>query len=234
MDTLYIVMPAWNEEANIETVVRQWYPLLEGKGKQSRLVVADSGSTDRTHEILCSLQNELPQLEVLSETGRYHGPKVIALYKLAADRHADYVFQTDSDGQTDPAEFGRFWKNRRRYEGIFGARRERGDGQARAFVEKVVCLLLRLYFGVRVPDANAPFRLMHARTLGKYLPLLPDDYELPNIILTACFVKHHEKTAFPVITFKPRLAGKNSINIRRIVKIGWKALGDFHRFRQIM
>lgn len=29
MDTLYIVMPAYNEEANIEAVVRQWYPIIE-------------------------------------------------------------------------------------------------------------------------------------------------------------------------------------------------------------
>jgi len=52
MDSLYIVMPAYNEEKCIEKVVKQWYPLLEGKGDNSRLVVADSGSTDRTHEIL--------------------------------------------------------------------------------------------------------------------------------------------------------------------------------------
>lgn len=30
MDSLYIVMPAYNEEANIERVVRLWYPLLGG------------------------------------------------------------------------------------------------------------------------------------------------------------------------------------------------------------
>ena len=31
MDTLYIVMPAYNEEENIESVVRSWYPVLEGE-----------------------------------------------------------------------------------------------------------------------------------------------------------------------------------------------------------
>lgn len=30
MDSLYIVMPAYNEEENIENVVRQWYKLLGG------------------------------------------------------------------------------------------------------------------------------------------------------------------------------------------------------------
>ena len=55
MDSLYIVMPAYNEEANIEGVVRQWYPVLAGKSEASRLVIADSGSNDRTHEVLENL-----------------------------------------------------------------------------------------------------------------------------------------------------------------------------------
>ena len=28
MDNLYIVMPAYNEEDNIESVVRAWYPVM--------------------------------------------------------------------------------------------------------------------------------------------------------------------------------------------------------------
>jgi hypothetical protein len=34
------------------------------------------------------------------------------------------------------------------------------------------------------------------------------------------------------ITFKPRQAGTNSINIKRIVGIGWKSLGDFRSLRK--
>lgn len=30
MDTLFIVMPAYNEEENIEHVVRDWYQILGG------------------------------------------------------------------------------------------------------------------------------------------------------------------------------------------------------------
>ena len=42
-----------------------------------------------------------------------------------------------------------------------------------------------MYLGVNVPDANAPFRLMKAETVEKYLYRMPADYNLPNIILTA-------------------------------------------------
>lgn len=235
MDTLYIVMPAYNEEANIENVVKQWYPILKGKGEASRLEIADNGSTDRTHAILENLQERgYSQLEILSDSDRYHGPKVIALYEYAIKNHSDYIFQTDSDGQTNPLEFDEFWKLREQYAGIFGNRTVRGDGKDRAFVEKVVCFLLRLYFGVKVPDANAPFRLMKAETVGKYLNKLPSDYNLPNIMLTTYFSYYGENITFKEISFKPRQAGKNSINIAKIVKIGWEALKDFYQLKQKM
>ena len=234
MDSLYLVMPAYNEEENIEEVVRAWYPLLDGKGEASRMVVADSGSTDGTHRILETLQEEFPKLEILSDTGKQHGPKVIALYDYAIKNGADYIFQTDSDGQTNPAEFARFWNLRGRYAAIFGLRKERGDGKIRAFVERVVCLLLGLYFRVIVPDANAPFRLMRADAVKKYLYRMAPDYNLPNIMLTTFFAYYHEKIRFRKITFRPRQAGTNSVNVKKIVQIGWKALGDFRAFRKDM
>lgn len=232
MDTLYIVMPAYNEEANIESVVRSWYKMLKVAGPKSRLVVADSGSSDQTHAILQKLQKRHPQLKILTNTEKRHGPKVTALYKYAIKNGADYIFQTDSDGQTNPNEFYGFWNRRMKYNAILGHRKVRGDGKARAFVEKVVCQLLNLYFGVNVPDANAPFRLIKATTLERYITKIPNDYNLPNIMITTFLMYNHESVNFEIISFKPRTVGKNSINIPKITKIGWRALSDFKRFKK--
>lgn len=234
MDKLYIVMPAYNEEANIEQVVRAWYNILEGKEEGSRLVVADSGSSDNTHAILKKLQEQLPQLEILEKSEKQHGPKLMALYRYAIENGADYVFQTDSDGQTNPLEFETFWEKRNRFSAIIGRRRVRGDGASRAFVEKVVCLLLKMIFGVSVPDANAPFRLMRTDLVSGYIDRIPADYNIPNIMFTTYFAFYQEKIKFEEISFQPRQGGKNSINIMKIVKIGWKALGDFWRFKKDM
>ncbi len=231
---LYVVMPAYNEEDNIEEVIKAWYPILDGKDERSRLVIADSGSSDKTHDILVKMQEDMPQLEILEKTDRYHGPKVIALYDHAIKNGADYVFQTDSDGQTNPKEFDEFWNKREDYDAIFGHRTQRGDGKSRAFVEKVVCFLLHLYFGVKVPDANAPFRLIDTKTLEKYLYRLKPDYNIPNIMITMYFAYYKEKICFIPISFKPRQAGVNSINIPRIISIGWKALGDFAYYKKGM
>lgn len=229
-------MPAYNEEENIEQVIKAWYPLIEEEDRAdtSRLVVADSGSSDRTHEILMELQKNYPKLQILADTEKQHGPKVLALYKYAIAQGADYIFQTDSDGQTDPMEFENFWKMTEEYDLIIGNRTARGDGKSRAYVEKVVCLLLRIYFGVKVPDANAPFRLMRADIVNKYINRMPDNYNIPNIMFTTYFKYYDEKMLFKEISFRPRQAGNNSINIPRIMEIGWKALGDFRRFKREM
>lgn len=234
MNTLYVVMPAYNEEENIEEVVRAWYPVLEGKSDESRLVIADSGSIDGTHSILMDLRKEFPKLEILENTGKQHGPKIIALYDYSIKQGTDYIFQTDSDGQTDPGEFAAFWNMVSQYDAILGHRHVRGDGKQRAFVENVVCFLLKIYFGVSVPDANAPFRLMKADVVKKYLYRLDADYNLPNIMITTYFSYYKENIAFKKITFKPRQGGVNSINIPKIVKIGWKALGDFRTLKKGM
>lgn len=232
MDNIYVVMPAYNEAESIESVVDSWYAVLEGKGGNSRLVVADGGSTDNTHELLIQLQQKYPRLEILSDTRKEHGPKVIALYDHAIKNGADYIFQTDSDGQTNPDEFHEFWKLRNKYDAVIGKRISRGDGKARALVEKVLCVILYLYYRVSIQDANAPFRLMKSELVQKYLEKLPADYELPNIMLTTYFVYYKESVKFVNITFAARQNGVNSVNMKRIIKTGWRALSDFYRLRK--
>ena len=119
-------------------MIKAWYPLIdeEDRADTSRLVVADSGSSDRTHEILMELQKNYPKLQILVDTEKQHGPKVLALYKYAIVQGADYIFQTDSDGQTDSMEFENFWKMIEEYDLIIGKRTARGDGKSRAYVEK--------------------------------------------------------------------------------------------------
>ena len=234
MDKLYIVMPAYNEETNIVEVVKEWYPILEGKSEDSRMVIADGGSKDNTLQILYDLQKDYPKLEVFSKPGTDHGTKLIFLYDYAIKQKADYIFQTDSDGQTLPEEFEAFWQLRNEYDAILGNRSSREDGKDRVFVENVLRFILWIFFGAKTPDANAPFRLMKPELVGRYLYYLPEDFNLPNALLAACFSRFHEKVKYMHVTFRPRQGGKNYINVKRIVKIGWESLGNFWKLRKTL
>ena len=236
MAGLYIVIPAYNESENIENCINDWYKVVEKYNAEgnSRLVIVNDGSKDNTYEQVQKLAESRPLLIAENKKNGGHGSAVLYGYIYAIEHGADYIFQTDSDGQTNPKEFDAFWEQRYEYDGIFGKRLVRGDGKNRAFVEKVVCLLLKIYFGVDVPDANAPFRLMKCDVVKKYLYKMERDYNLPNIMMTTYFAYNKERIAFKEITFMPRVAGVNSINIRKIIKIGWKALGDFRRLKKGM
>jgi hypothetical protein len=95
-------------------------------------------------------------------------------------------------------------------------------------------MYLLFFFGRLVPDANAPFRLMRAELVDKYIGLMPDGFNLPNAILTECFVKFKEKVTFREITFRPRQGGKNYMNWNRIVKIGKESIKNFSMVRKNM
>lgn len=144
----------------------------------------------------------------------------------------EYVFQTDSDGQTSAAEFETFWNLRKQYDAVLGNRSKRGDGIVRLLVERILCSILYFIFGIRIPDANAPFRLMKTSLVKKYLNKMPSDYNLPNVMLTTYFKYYSENIRFMQISFKPRQGGKNSINLPKIVKIGWQALRDFYELKE--
>lgn len=229
MESLYIIVPAYNEAKNVEKVISDWYPIIEifGGGADSRLVIIDDGSTDDTYKLVCKYAENYPFIVPLTKKNGGHGSAVLYGYRYAIENGADYIFQTDSDGQTEPKEFELFWLHRKEYDAILGNRVLRKDGIFRKAVEKILCMMLFMIFGIKVPDANAPFRLMKREVLEKYIQNFDQDFSLPNVMLTTYFKYNNEKLLFCEITFKPRYAGSNSMNIRKIIIIGWKAWKDF-------
>lgn len=227
METIYFVMPAYNEAENIEEVVKMWYPVVEKCGTGSRLVIANDGSKDNTFEIMTRLKEKYPLLIPINKENSGHGATVLYLYRYAIENGADYIFQTDSDGQTNPDEFWQFYDNRNKYDFQIGYRKGRQDGGSRIFVTKTLKLIVWIMFHEWVTDANTPFRLMKTERLKEILKVIPEDFFLCNVAISAIAVKWKESIKFYKITFKPRQGGINSINMKRIFKIGWKAIGDF-------
>lgn len=234
MDKLYIVIPAYNEEENIKQVIDDWYPVVEahnGNG-ESRLVIIDDGSKDSTYRIMQEYAKERPLFHPITKPNGGHGATVLYGYNYALEQGADYIFQTDSDGQTLPAEFEQFWNDRNAYDMVIGWRKGREDGASRVFTTKVLKLVIKVCFGVTVTDANTPFRLMKASTLAEHIQLVPKDFNLSNVIISVIYTKKKLKMKYYPITFRPRQGGVNSINLKKIFKIGKQALSDFREINK--
>lgn len=233
-DNLYIVIPAYNEEQNIETVAREWHEVVEKIGNDSKLVIINDGSKDSTLSKLKELEKTLPNLIALDKKNGGHGDTVLFGYKYALDNNAKYIFQTDSDGQTLSSEFWTFWDNRANHSAVIGHRKGREDGFSRIIVTKVLKLVLFLIFHLKVTDANTPFRLIKKETLEKYYPMIPEHFNLSNVMLTVLMLENKEDVEFKSITFRPRQGGVNSINLKKITKIGIQAVKDFRRIRKTL
>lgn len=231
-DNLYIVMPAYNEESNIEAVIKQWYPVVEKIGGDSRLLVINDGSKDGTYAKICECEKEHPRLMGIDKKNEGHGATILYGYKKAIQEGADYIFQTDSDGQTLPEEFWDLWKDREQGGLLIGYRKGRQDGFSRVFVTKVLKYVLFLTFKVVVKDANTPYRLMKASQLEEVLKKIPEGFHLSNVLMTVIYKKDNLGVKYYPITFRPRQGGINSINMKRIVGIGKKAWLDFRQLNR--
>lgn len=229
MTKVFFVMPAYNEADNIADTIREWYPVVEKLSQQgidSKLVVANDGSKDNTFAIMHKLASQYPLLAPINKTNSGHGATCIYLYRHAIENGADYIFQTDSDGQTNPEEFMQLWNNREGYDMIIGKRRNRKDGVDRIIISKVLKCVVRMTFGVWVPDSNVPYRLMKAEKLGVILDVIPSDFFLANVPILAIAVKWNYKIKWCEISFQPRKGGHSFINVRTIARIGWKTIKD--------
>ena len=234
MDKLYLVMPAYNEEENIGQVIADWYPVVEQIGGESRLVVLDDGSKDRTYSILKDACADHPLLIPVKKENQGHGATVLYGYRYALEQEPDYIFQTDSDGQTDPREFWEFWEQREAYDMVIGHRCRREDGRSRIFVTQVLKLVIRLCFHEDVTDANTPVRLMKAEVLREQIRLIPENFNLSNVILSVIYAKKGLRVKYIPITFRPRQGGENSINLKKIFGIGCQAVRDFWKINRML
>ncbi len=225
-------MPAYNEAANIKNVIEQWLPIVEKIGIDSRLVIFDDGSKDETFEITKGISLNNTQLIPIRKGNSGHGSTLMFAYNYAIENGANFIFQTDSDGQTNPEEFWEFWRDRGQFDFQIGVRNNRQDGFDRVIVTLVLKSLILLVFRKHLNDANTPFRLMNANKLKPVLDLIPPNYFLSNVLMSVIIVSRNESISWKPVTFKPRQGGVNSINLKKIFKIGFVSMRDFVTFRK--
>ena len=70
---------------------------------------------------------------------------------------------------------------------------------------------------------------MKAGILKESLEYLEEGETLTNVMISAVFARRKKRVLYRQITFRPRQGGTNSINFRKISRIGLDALERFRR-----
>jgi glycosyltransferase involved in cell wall biosynthesis len=228
---LAVVMPIYNEEANIEAVVTEWVEELNRLGISFALLAINDGSKDGTGFALQRLAERYPgSVTPVEKRNGGHGQACRTGYSLAVEGGSDWTLQIDSDGQCDPRFFSSFWSCRDEVDAVFGVRKTRDDGLSRVLVSAGCRIATSLLCGIDLKDANVPYRLIRTSVLKEALIRIPNDFDMQNVALTLTLKRDSSlRWKYVPIHFRERQGGTNSIHFKRIVRMGWELLINLHK-----
>jgi glycosyltransferase involved in cell wall biosynthesis len=218
-ESLWIVMPVYNEEESIRKVLNEWFPVVRSLDVPFVFAVINDGSKDQTLKILQDEAQQNSEMQVYDRTNSGHGRSCIFGYQEALRAGADWVLQIDSDGQCDPKYLPRFWQARKNHSVLMGFRYYRKDGLIRFLVSRFVTLVVFFASGVWVWDPNVPYRLISADTLSQSLQTMPDNFHLANVLIAAR-LKRLKKIKWLPIVFRERYGGSPSVRTHSFLKQG--------------
>ena len=154
---LTIVLPALNEEANIDAAVTRATEVATRHCTDHEVIVVDDGSTDSTAAIVERLAADDPRIRLIKhEVNQGYGGALKSGFLAAT---MDLVFFTDSDNQFDLDELGIFIDLIQSVDVVAGYRIKRRDPFFRRLNARAWNYLVRALFYVPVRDIDCAFKL---------------------------------------------------------------------------
>ena len=166
-DAVYMVVPTYNEAANLEPLVRE--VLAQAAGL--RVVVVDDASPDGTGEIADRLARETGRVDVVHRPGKLGlGTAYIAGFKRALELGAELVGTMDADGSHDPRSLPAFIAAARRADVVVGSRYLRGVSVINWPMQRILLSwfanrYVRALTGLPLTDCTSGYRLYRRRAL---------------------------------------------------------------------
>ena len=201
-----MVLPAHNEEGNIEAVTRRAEEVLPGVADQYEILIVDDGSKDRTGAIADRLSTENPAVRVIHHArNRGYGQ---AWRTGIAAANGDWIFFMDSDRQFDIGDIDRLTTRSEPYDIVTGYRISRNDPYYRFLVGSCFNILVKLLFNVHLRDIDCGFKMFRAPLLKSMTLESPGALINTEIHAKANLV--HAKTLEVGISHYPRTVGRQS------------------------
>ena len=208
-----IIIPAYNEEKNIETVVKN----LETNFPEYDYVVINDCSTDSTLQIL--EKNHFNYVSLPHNLGI--GGAVQTGYMYARDYGYDIAIQLDGDGQHDPAYIKDIILpiENGEAEYVIGSRFIEHEGfqssSTRRMGINILSGWIKMLCGKKVFDVTSGFRAVNRSCILHFASDYPQDYPEPKAIIDA--VLHGVRITEVPVVMKERLGGESSITLWRSV-----------------
>lgn len=212
---LSIFFPFWNEEKNIENVVKKAIPVAERVALNWEILMIDDGSSDRTYQVCKKLADEDPKhLEVIShKPNRGYGAALREGFEKAK---YNLVVFNDGDSQFDFSEVNKFIEKVKSADIVIGYRKKRRDHPVRRVLMWVLKIWDFIFFGFYFKDIDCGFKLFRKSAITAISPLKAEGAMITTEIL-AKTIKAGLKIAEVEVTHNPRLYGNQSGGNLRVI-----------------
>ncbi len=208
-----IIIPAYNEEENIEKTVTS----IQKEAKGFDYVIINDCSTDRTKEICENKGYNVVNLPINLGIGG----AVQTGYKYAFEYGYDVAVQVDGDGQHDPeflntmAEF----MQQNKVDMVIGSRfiEKKGfqSSVARRMGIKFFSWLIKILTGERITDPTSGLRMIGCNVINIFAKDYPKDYPEPESVVAVLRRKLIVKE-IPVV-MREREGGVSSISPKKSI-----------------
>jgi len=208
-----IVVPAFNEEETVASVVERASNTMLSLGCPFEIIVVDDGSTDATSKMSSILMN--------ARVIRNHtnGGKGVALRRGFAEAKGDIVVVMDADGSHDPEELKLFiyplLSEKDGIEAVVGSRfagptRPQGVTFSHLLGNHLINALFFLLSGRYFSDTQCGYRAFKREVVKKLRPI-SKGFEIETEMLM--LMRKNLKVVEVPIKFTKRLGGKSKLNL---------------------
>ena len=207
--TVLVVIPAFNEEANVAAVI------AEVKQQGYAALVVDDGSSDRTGEVAERAGATVLHLPVNLGVGG----ALRCAFRYAVANNYRTIVQCDADGQHNPAEIPRLLETMAVTEAdlVIGSRftsDARYDvGRGRRLAMGRLARTASRQTGTRITDATSGFRAIGGRLLGSFAASYPAEYLGDTVEALARAGRGGYRVVEVGVQMRPRSSGVSSASL---------------------
>lgn len=213
---LLIIIPAYNEEENIEAVVT----FIQQNYNQYDYVVVNDGSKDRTADICRQNGYELLNLPInLGLAGAFQ-----AGLKYAYLKGYSYAIQFDADGQHRPEFIEPMLERiKQGYDIVIGSRfvNLKKGNSLRMVGSKMITVAIKITTGIRVSDPTSGMRMFSRNMIKEFAQNLNYGPE-PDTV--SYLLKNGAKISEVPVRMEERQAGESYLNLANSGKYMMKML----------
>jgi dolichol-phosphate mannosyltransferase len=224
-----VVIPTYNEAANVEGIVRATVAELERLVPHAhRVLIVDDNSPDGTGAIADRLADSLPAVEVLHrqvKTGLGHA--YLAGFARALSGDAELVIEMDADFSHDPRYLEALLAAARDADLVLGSRYVAGGGVedwgiVRRLISRGGCLYARTILGVGVQDLTGGFKCIHRRVLEtiQLETIRAEGYVFQIEVTYRALLAGFQVTEVPIV-FRDRSVGSSKMSSRIAAEAMW-------------